>query len=254
MHFLLIFIPGIVIGSFLNVCICRIPEGESVVYPSSRCTYCGTPLKWYDLIPVLSYLSLKGKCRYCGGSISPQYPIVELLNGLLYLYFFYKFGLSPEFIFYCIAFSILMIISFIDYYKQIIPDGLLLIFMLCVIIYKIINLILYNIPLNIRDGIFGFIFGGLVFFIIAIVSNGAMGGGDIKLIAVLGFIIGLKKTILNILLSFIIGAVISVFLLLSRKKGRKDAIPFGPFINIAFFITVFYGESIMEWYILTLLR
>lgn len=247
--YILIFILGIIIGSFLNVCIYRIPREESLAYPSSHCTYCSHPLKWYDLVPIFSFLSLRGRCRYCGEIISPQYPIVELLNGIIYLLAFYHFGLSIDFVFYSFLVSILIVISFIDYYHHIIPDGLILIILSSSIIYKALIYFVYKMPLSFSDSISSFIGAGILFIIIALVSNGGMGGGDIKLIAVLGFILGLKKTILNTLLSFLIGAVISVFLLLSGKKGRKDAIPFGPFINISFLISAFWGDRIILWYI-----
>lgn len=251
--YIIIFVLGIIIGSFLNVCIYRIPREESIVFPSSHCTYCSHPLAWYDLVPIFSYLSLRGKCRYCRGAISPQYPIVEFLNGIIYLLLFLYFGLTINFIFYSFIISILIIISFIDYFHQIIPDGLVLLILVSTIIYKAFIYIIYNTPLSFLDSISGFIGAGLLFLIIALVSNGGMGGGDIKLSAVLGFILGLKKTFLNILLSFIIGAVFSIILLLSGKKGRKDAIPFGPFINISFLITLLYGECIINWYILRFL-
>jgi leader peptidase (prepilin peptidase)/N-methyltransferase len=251
--YILIFILGIIIGSFLNVCIYRIPKGESIAFPSSHCTYCSTPLKWYDLVPIFSFLSLRGKCRYCGGAISPQYPIVELLNGFLYLLNFYYFGLSIDFVFYSFLISILIVISFIDYYEQIIPDGLVLMILISAIIYRLSIYFIDNTPLAFWNSIIGFLTGGVLFLLIAVVSKGAMGGGDIKLIAVLGFILGLKKTLLHILLSFLIGAVFSIILLLSGKKGRKDAIPFGPFICLAFLITILYGDGIINWYILRFL-
>lgn len=251
--YILIFILGIIIGSFLNVCIYRIPKGESIAFPASHCTYCSHQLAWYDLVPIFSYLSIRGKCRYCGGAISPQYPIVELLNGIIYLLLFLYFGLPIDFVFYAFIISILIIISFIDYYHQIIPDELVLLILVFTIIHKAAMYFVCKTPLSFLDSLSSFIGAGLLFFIIALVSNGGMGGGDIKLIAVLGFILGLKKTLLNILLSFTIGAVFSIFLLLSGKKGRKDAIPFGPFINISFIITLLFGNKIINWYILRFL-
>lgn len=249
MLYILIFTLGIIIGSFLNVCIYRIPKGESVNWPPSHCNNCDKRLKWNDLIPLFSYLSLRGKCRYCGGSISPQYPFVELLNGIIYLIIFYYFGLSLDFVFYSIILSILIVISFIDYRHQIIPDGLVLSIIICSIIYKAILYFLYKEPIYLFDNFIGFTVAGILFLLIALLSKGAMGGGDIKLIASLGFILGLKNIILNILLSFIIGALISVFLLLSGKKGRKDPIPFGPFINISFMVTLLFGHKIISFYI-----
>jgi len=247
--YILIFLLGIIVGSFLNVCIYRIPREESIAFPPSHCTKCSHPLAWYDLIPVASYLFLRGKCRYCGEAVSPQYPIVETLNGILYLSIFHYFGLSLEFVFYGFMAGILLVICVIDYYEQIIPDGLILIILIATISYKAAAHFLNGTPILLKDGISGSLSGGLLFLAIAVISNGAMGGGDIKLIAVLGLILGLKKTLLNILLAFIIGAAVSLYLLLSGRKGRKDAIPFGPFINIAFIITLFYGDMIIRWYV-----
>lgn len=247
--YILTFVLGAIIGSFLNVCIYRIPREESIAYPSSHCPKCSTPLKWYDLIPILSFLFQKGKCRYCGDSISPQYPIVELLNGILYTIIFFLSGASIDSIFYSLIVSILVIISFIDYYHQIIPDSLVVILIMLTICYKFTVFILCKTPFDLINSILALIIGGGLFLIIALVSKGGMGGGDIKLISILGFILGLKKILLNILLSFIIGAVFSIFLLLLKKKGKKDAIPFGPFINIAFVITLFGGDRIIYWYI-----
>ena len=166
---------------------------------------------------------------------------------------FYYFGLSIDFVFYSFLISILIVISFIDYYEQIIPDGLVLMILISAIIYRLSIYFIDNTPLAFWNSIIGFLTGGVLFLLIAVVSKGAMGGGDIKLIAVLGFILGLKKTLLHILLSFLIGAVFSIILLLSGKKGRKDAIPFGPFICLAFLITILYGDGIINWYILRFL-
>lgn len=246
---ILIFIIGTIIGSFLNVCIYRIPREESIVFPSSHCTSCGTPLKWYNLIPVFSYIYQRGKCSYCGEKISLQYPTVELLNGFIYLLLYYSFGLSIDFIFYSIIFSILLVISFIDFKFQIIPDSLNIFILIFAIIFKILQYKLYDISPNIFNSILGLVISGGLFLLIAILSKGGMGGGDIKLIGVLGFILGIKFSLLNIFLSFILGAIISIFLLLFKIKGRKDPIPFGPFICIAFMIVSLYGEEIIFWYL-----
>jgi len=236
--YIFIILLGIIIGSFLNI----------LVFPPSRCIHCSHPFLWYDKIPIVNYLSLRGKCRYCGEAISPQYPIVEILNGALYLFVFQHFGFSLGSIFYGFIASILIVICVIDYYSQIIPDGLVLMMLIAAIMYKTAAYMVYGVPLLLKDGLLGLLSGGLLLLAIAVISKGAMGGGDIKLIAVLGLILGLKLTILNILLSFVIGAVVSLYLLLSGQKGRKDVIPFGPFISIAFLITLFYGDIIINWY------
>ncbi len=245
---ILIFIYGLLIGSFLNVCIYRIPREESIIFPSSHCPNCGTSLKWYDLVPVLSYIFQKGKCRYCGGEISQQYPIVELLNAIMYLFIYLQFGFTLEFLFYAIIFSILIIITVIDLQHMIIPDSLVIAIFIFTIIYKLLNYILYRQSPELINSILGLVLSVLLFLLIIIISKGGMGGGDATLIGVLGFILGIKGIFLAIFLSFILGAIISIFLLIMKIKNRKDPIPFGPFIILGFLIVVFWGESLINWY------
>lgn len=245
----LILLFGLTIGSFLNVCIYRIPKGESISYPPSHCMGCGTRLKHLDLIPIISYLLAKGKCRYCGEKISLQYPIIEILNAFIYVLLFYKFGLSLLLIKYSILCSVLLVISIIDFDHKIIPNSINLFLLIYGIIFNIIDFSFSNLTSN----LLGLFIGGGLFLLIAIISKGAMGGGDIKLVAVLGLLFGFKKILLITFLSFIIGAIISILLLLFKIKKRKDYIPFGPFICIGAFITIIYGNNIIEWYLNTLL-
>ena len=251
--YIVIFIIGILVGSFLNVCIYRMPREGSIVFPSSHCPHCSHPLLWYDLIPILSFVMLKGRCRYCKGVISPLYPTIEFINGIIYIIIFYFYGLSLEFVFYSLLISALLTITLIDLKHKIIPDGILLSIFIITILYKSTNYLLFHIPISLMDSLLGFLLGGGLFFLLAIISKGGMGGGDIKLISVLGLILGLKKTLLNILLSFIIGAFISLILLCFKKKGRKDVIAFGPFINLAFIISLFFGDKIICYYINSIL-
>ena len=246
---LLISLYGLLIGSFLNVCIYRIPREESIVFPSSHCPTCGTSLKWHDLVPVFSYLVLRGNCRYCGEKISPQYPIVELLNSLVYILIYYKFGFSLNFLFYGIIFSILIIIGFIDLKEMIIPDILVILILITTIIYKLLTFILYSKYPDLLNSIGGLVLSSLLFILIIDLSKGGMGGGDVTLIGSLGFILGIKNIFLTIFLSFILGAIISVILLITKIKGKKDPIPFGPFIILGFFITVFWGDELINWYL-----
>lgn len=247
-----IFLMGLIIGSFLNVCIYRIPKGDSIIYPSSHCMNCNTTLKPWDLIPFLSYFFYRGKCRYCGTKISIQYPFIELLNGLIYLFLYYKFGYSLRFIQYGILSSLLIVISMIDLKYQIIPNRL--------IILGFISSFLFQLPLFIKDisllvkSITGLLLGGGIFLLISIITKGAMGGGDIKLMGVLGFWLGWKWILFVMFLSFFLGAIISILLLLLKIKGRKDMIPFGPFIGIATLMTVFYGNDIIYYYLMYLLN
>ncbi|SHJ82680.1 prepilin peptidase [Tepidibacter formicigenes] len=240
----LIFTLGLLTGSFLNVCIYRIPREESIAYPPSHCPKCNNNLKPIDLIPVLSFLWTRGKCRYCSSKISIKYPLVEILNAVIYLTLYLKFSLSILFIKYSILLSILIVVSFIDLKHQIIPDKIIIFGL----IYSFILNILYNFKVNMLNGTIGLVIGGGIFLIIALVTN-AMGGGDIKLMGMLGFILGYKSIILTTLLSFIIGAVVSLILIALKIKSRKDFIPFGPFIAMASLITIYYGSEIINWYL-----
>ena len=246
--YILIFIYGLLIGSFLNVCIYRIPREESIAFPSSHCPNCGTSLKWYDLVPVFSFIVQRGKCRYCGEKISPQYPMIELLNAITYLFIYLQFGATLELFFYAIIFSLLIIITIIDLQHMIIPDILVILILVASIIYKILSFLLYNNPLYLLNSIGGLVLSGLLFTLIIVLSKGGMGGGDVTLIASLGFILGIKKIFLTIFLSFILGAIISIFLLITKIKNRKDPIPFGPFIVLGFSIVVFWGVQLLNLY------
>lgn len=245
---ILIFTYGLLIGSFLNVCIYRIPREENIAFPSSHCPNCNTSLKWYDNIPLFSYISLKGKCRYCDTSISSQYPMIELFNSIIYLLLFYKFDLAIDFIFYALISSTLIVVTMIDFKKMIIPDSLIVTLLVLSILHKATNYIINKTPIRIIDSIGGLLIAGGIFLIIVILSKGGMGGGDVTLIGALGFIVGIKYIILTIFLSFVIGGLISVFLLATKLKTRKDPVPFGPFIVLGFMITLFWGEMLIEWY------
>lgn len=241
MIYIFIFLFGIIIGSFLNVCIYRIPAGKSIVNPPSSCGSCGVKLNYIDMIPVINYIINKGKCRYCGEKYSLQYPAIELLNGILYLTLYTKYGINVYFIVYSLLSSILIIISFIDYRYKIIPDRVIIAGFICSIILNIVH---YNIIL---DKFLGMLIGFGIFMLIAVVTN-AMGGGDIKLMALLGFIFGINGVLFITAACFILGAIISILLLILKIKGRKDEIPFGPFISIAALLYMLYGDLILGYY------
>lgn len=246
---LLIFLYGLIIGSFLNVCIYRIPRRQSISLPSSYCPNCSASLKWYDLVPVFSFIAQGGRCRYCREKISPKYLIIELLNPIIYLMIYNKFSFTLEFFFYTIIFSLLIIITLIDLEYMIIPDILVILILVITIMYKLASYIFYNNSLGFLNSILGLVLSSSLIIIIIIVSKGAMGWGDVTLIGSLGFILGLKNIFLTIFLSFLLGAIISVILLATKIKGRKDPIPFGPFIVLGFFITLFWGNQLIYWYI-----
>jgi leader peptidase (prepilin peptidase)/N-methyltransferase len=242
---IIILILGLLIGSFLNVCIYRIPKKESIAFPPSHCTSCNTQLKPWDLIPVLSYLVYRGKCRYCKEKVSIQYPIIELTNGLLYLFLYQKFGLTVEAGMYAILTSVLIVIAVIDFFTQEIPDELNISVLIAGIVFLILNFSLGNL---INSGL-GLLLGGGLFLLIAVVSGGAMGGGDIKLMGVLGFWYGWKLTLILSFMAFIIGAIASMLLIAVKIKKMKDYIPFGPFIVIAALIIIFFGSDLLSWYL-----
>lgn len=248
----IILITGIIIGSFLNVCIYRIPREESIVFPSSHCTSCGTGLRSWDLVPVFSYLFNRGKCRYCGEKISPQYPIIEVLNGLLYLLLYLQFGLSVRFITFAIITSILLIITIIDYKTLTIPNGLVLLILTISLAYQTYQSFNNQSLSLLLSPLLSMFLGGGILLFIAVVTKGAMGGGDIKLMGALGLLLGIKYTVLTLFLSFVVGGIISVILLISKIKKRGQAIPFGPFIALASFISMVWGRGILDWYFNTM--
>ena len=246
---IIIFIIGLVIGSFSNVCIYRLPRNESLVRPGSHCPQCSKPIPFYDNIPIISYLLLKGKCRYCGQSIPPQYPIVELATGLFYLALYLFYGLQPIAIVYMLLCTLLIIISFIDLRERIIPDVLSVPF---IIIGFAFSFFLRNI--NPLDSLLGILAGGGSLLLIAIVGSKlfkkeAMGGGDIKLAAMLGAFLGWQLTLLSLFLGFFVGSVIGVLIMVT-SKNKNDVIPFGPFIALGAMISMFWGQAILHWYLM----
>lgn len=245
----IILVYGLVIGSFLNVVIYRVPAGESIVRPPSHCGVCNQRLKILDLIPIISYLFLRGRCRYCNAKISIRYPLVELMTGVLFLLCYYFFGIEWKLLFILVYVSLLIAITLIDLDHQIIPDGLLIFGAIFAIVEKVIQGLVLGNNLRILDSLYGMLVGGGVFLLIAVVSNGGMGGGDIKLMALLGFIFGFRPIVIIAMLAFIIGAVISVLLLVTKIKSRKDPVPFGPFIALSALLVIFLEERIVYWYI-----
>jgi len=246
---ILIFILGLTVGSFSNVCICRIPKNESIVFPASHCPKCRSKIKPVDNIPLLSYILLKGRCRNCKSKISIQYPIVELLTGLIYLIIYLAYGLSTQTLIYIILSSALVIIAFIDLQKQIVPD---VISLPGIVIGFIISFFVPYITF-VNSGL-GVIVGGGIILIIGmagsvIFKKEAMGGGDVKLAAMIGAFLGWRYIIISLFLGFFLGALAGIILIISKIKSREDTVPFGPFIVLGSFITLLWGEKIITWYI-----
>ncbi|NLI11370.1 prepilin peptidase [Pelotomaculum propionicicum] len=238
------FVFGLVIGSFLNVCIYRIPRGESVVFPPSHCPGCSRRIAARDLIPVLSYLRLKGRCRFCGSKISPIYPFIELLTGLLFAAVYLRFGHTV--LLYKVLFlvPVLIIVTFIDLRHYIIPDKLTVFALAGGVILNI-----YTRDLTLFSSLLGLISAGAFLLLIAIVSKGGMGGGDIKFAAVIGLFLGWPQGLFAVFLSCMLAGMAGLVLLLTRVKGRKDAIPFGPFLCIGALAAIWRGEEILTWYL-----
>jgi leader peptidase (prepilin peptidase)/N-methyltransferase len=239
----LAFIFGAAVGSFLNVCIYRMPAKTSIIKPGSRCPHCLKPLHFYDNIPIISYIILRGKCRNCGGKISWRYPMVELLTAVLTLMLFLKFGLTIKFFTYFVYFAVLIIITFIDLDHQIIPDVLTL---PGIPIFTLAAIFLIQRPWT--EAVLGLLIGGGVLLAIAmgyelITKREGMGGGDIKLLAMIGGFLGWKSLIFILLFSSLFGAIVGFTLILIKKTDMKYAVPFGPFLAAAVVAYVFWGEE-----------
>ena len=239
-----VFIYGLVLGSFYNVVGLRVPKGESIVRPPSHCTICDRNLTAKDLVPVLSYVFLKGKCRGCDTKIHWVYPVIELTTGVLFTFAYFQLGFSWEFLVSLLFISLLIIITVSDIAYMLIPDKILLFFLIPLIIGRIIS------PLTPWwDSIVGAIVGFGILLLVAMVSKGGMGGGDIKLFFVIGVVLGTVSTLVTLFLASVIGTVVGIITLKISKQGRKTPIPFGPSIAIAAIISFFYGQAIVDLYI-----
>lgn len=241
---LVFFILGLIFGSFFNVVGLRLPQHQSFSTGRSYCPHCHTPLKSYELIPVISFLLQRGKCRHCKKSISIMYPLIELLTGCLFSLSYALIGINTELIVAILLMSMLMILFVSDLTYMIIPNKVLLFFLPLFILLRIIE------PLTPwSSSITGAIVGFLIIAFIILISNGGMGAGDMKLFGVLGVVLGLKHVILTFFLSSLIGAVISFGLILFKKIDRRQSVPFGPYIVAGAIISYFYGHDIINWYV-----
>lgn len=240
-------ISGLIIGSFLNVLICRLPDIKSIIITRSHCPKCKKQIVWYDLIPLLSFLILSGRCRQCQKKISWQYPLVELTTGLLFLIIYLKFQLTIFAFFLIILSCILMVIFVYDWFHQIILDEMVIAGLIFTIIYYVFSYKWYDWQSIIIGGLAGLIFIGAI--VLATRGRG-MGIGDIKLIGLLGLVVGFPQVIVILMAGFIIGAIYGLGLIAARKKTMKDAIAFGPFLIIGFYISIFWGDKILNWYLM----
>jgi len=242
-----IFVLGAVVGSFLNVVILRLPDDEaSIVFPASHCPKCKSPIRWFDNIPIISFLLLRGRCRNCRESISIQYPIVELLMGGLALGLFGKFFLSLPFLLYFFFVAALLVIIFIDLEHQIIPDVISLPGIVVGFAVSFVN------PLvSWQQSGLGILFGGGVLYAVAygyylFTKRDGMGGGDIKFLAMIGAWLGWPCLPFVIFASSLLGAIVGIGAVIKQGKGGKTVIPYGPFLAIAGYLYLFFREAI--WY------
>lgn len=243
---------GLLIGSFLNVCIYRIPRNISIVFPSSRCTSCNNEIRAWDNIPLISYFLLGGRCRNCKAMISLRYPLVEALNAFLFAAVVWRYGIGWNSVVYAVLCSSLIVITFIDLDFQIIPDRITL---AGIPLGLVAGSFLLNDPfmraelLGYKASLIGAVAGGGLFYLVAVLSRGGMGGGDIKMMAMVGALMGWKSVLLTTFLGSLAGSLIGVFLMIFKGKGRKTKIPFGPFLALGTLITLFFGQEILLWYL-----
>ncbi len=247
---ILVAVLGLAIGSFLNVLIYRLPRKIPFISDRSKCPGCDTTIKWYQNIPLVSYLFLAGKCANCKKRISVRYPLVEALNALSYVYFYWQFGLSYEFAVFSFLLTVLLVIFFIDLDFQIIPDVITLPGIL-------FGLAISFLPggIGIYTGLIGMLVGGGSLFLIAILGDWlfkkeSMGGGDIKMAAMLGAFLGWEKILLIFISSSVIGLVVSLIMMSFSAKLRKErAVPFGLFLATAAVLAISYGDQIIDFYV-----
>lgn len=243
------FLFGLALGSFLNVCIFRIPLRKSIVSPPSSCPQCGQRIRFYDNIPVVSYALLLGRCRYCRHPISPQYPVVEATTGLLSLALFLKAGASPEYVFLLLFGALLIAIAFIDLQHKIIPDVLSL---PGIVVGFVFSLLPFS-SLSWMDSMIGIAGGGGFLLLVGLAfekmtGREGMGMGDVKMLAMIGAWMGWRALLFIILLSSLAGSLIGGALLLLSRQGVRTRIPFGPFLALGTLIYLFFGHEIVSWF------
>lgn len=250
MMLILLFVFGAIIGSFLNVCIWRLPRHESIVTPGSHCPGCDRQLSWYENIPLASYAALKGKCRSCGVGISPRYPLVELLTAVLFVLAGWRFDATAQLAPALLLIATLIVVFFIDLEHYIIPNNVVLP-VAAVGLAAMVAIALTTTGPDI-DLWWAYPVAGLgsalFFFIIVMIFPRGMGMGDVKLVGMLGFFLG-RATLIGLFLGFLLGAVVGVGLILAGRKGRKSRVPFGPFLAVGALVALFYGNQLLDLYL-----
>lgn len=255
---LILFIFGAIVGSFLNVCIVRIPHGDSIVQPPSHCPGCKNVIRFYDNIPLISYFILLGRCRHCGERISPRYLAVELLMASLVVALYYQFGLSLALVAAVIFVAALIVISFIDLEVRIVPDVISLPGIVVGLLLSVIGRYLIHDPWELvpspLSALLGVLIGGgfllaLAWAYEAFTGVEGMGGGDIKLLAMIGAFLGWPSIPVTLFLASLGGSVIGITAMLIKGVGRKYALPFAPFLCLGALLYLFFGRGIIDFYI-----
>lgn len=253
MTFLIAFVLGAAVGSFLNVCVYRIPIGESIAWPPSRCMSCRRAVSWFDNIPILSFFILKAKCRHCGGKISAQYPAVELAAAVLFVLFYAVFGLTAVGVCYLALSLLLLTQGIIDWRHQIIPDvitipGILLGITMSSIFPALQGEATWQKAF--LNSLFGVVLGGGVLFLLGtaaekILKKEAMGGGDVKLLAMIGAFLGWSGVFWTLFLGSLLGSIVGIY---RRAAHGEEKLAFGPYMGAAAFLYLFWGGSFFGWY------
>jgi len=244
-------ILGLAIGSFLNVCIDRLPRNESIVFPPSHCEGCQHKLAAKDLIPVFSYLRLRGRCRYCQASVPRRLFWVELATGLIFALLFWHYGLSAELgvmIFYACLFIVIFVIDLEQglILNKVAYPGMVVALLLALYPWPWLN---ESIVMRVAYAALGGGIGFGVFLLIALASRGGMGWGDVKLAALIGLATGFPLVFLAIIMGAILGGIVAVALVIAKKRKRRQTIPFGPFLALAAMVTLLWGSNILSWYL-----
>lgn len=241
---------GLCVGSFLNVCIYRLPAGVSIVFPGSRCPHCEHPIRAYDNIPIIGWILLRGRCRHCKHPIALRYPMVELLTGLMAMACFLRFGLAPPAIIYFLLCAALIVVTFIDIDHQIIPDVISL-----PGIPIGLGLSVFLPQLRFVDALLGVLIGGGSLYLVAwlyatLKGIDGMGGGDIKLLGMIGAFIGWQGVLFTIFIASVSGTAAGIAQMAAKRHlDGKLRIPFGPFLAIGTMVYVFYGQALIFWYL-----
>ena len=239
---------GALVGSFLNVCIYRLPRRESIAWPGSHCTGCSHPIAWYDNIPIVSYILLRGRCRNCAVAIPYRYPVVEALNALGYVWIVWGFGMTWSAAVYGVLYSALLVVAGTDLSHKIIPNAITFPGMVLGLLSATTIL-----PLGFFNGLLGLLVGGGILWLLAWASpflfgKAGMGGGDIKLLAMIGAFLGWKPAVMTIMVGSFLGSLVGISLIAAKVIRREDYIPFGPFLVGGALVSLFFGQSLLDWY------